>query len=205
MVSSRSKAATLRGRDGAGGVADVAFGEMYFPTIKLLATILHRSVSGSFCDVGLKKLATALSVFDQLVGNLERKRSLVVMESSLRLTAGGDRGRLEGERGRLPPEGVDMTATRWCEFRPGNAVHGEDALKKGLVRKSSSFNSQTAPHTLVISMHQRWPWCLQLRGGRLESRHNFSRSALNTKSRVDTTTAPFKISQNHAKMSTKLL
>jgi hypothetical protein len=63
-VSSRSNAAIFCGIEGVDDVAEFVMGVRYFPMIRLLFMILQRSVSGSLCDAGLKKLETALPVSD---------------------------------------------------------------------------------------------------------------------------------------------
>jgi hypothetical protein len=153
-VSSRSKAAIFRDVEGTDGVSEALLGVEYFPTIRLLFTILQRSVSGSLCDAGLKKLATALPVFHQPVGqNVHKEGSLVVVESSLRLTAGGERGVLEGERGRFPAGDGAMTTAELCKLLTGKAVHRDDASMKQRVPNISSVSSQTSPNTQVLWAH----------------------------------------------------
>jgi hypothetical protein len=127
--------------------------------IRLLFTILHRSVSGSFCDAGLKKLATALPVFGQQHAKVHKDEvSLVVVESSLRFTAGGDRGLLEdGERGRFPARGADIATAQSCRVRRGKAVHRDDALMKWRVTKNSSFNPTCVEHAGVASGFEELP------------------------------------------------
>lgn len=60
-VSSRSKAAIVCDREDSAVVRDLSDPSVYLPIIRLLFTTLHDSLSGSFCEAGLKKLATALS------------------------------------------------------------------------------------------------------------------------------------------------
>jgi hypothetical protein len=158
-VSSRSKAATLRADEGLDGVSDDVMGLAYFPTIRLLFTILQQSVSGSLCDAGLKKLATALPVSDQPVDQSAQKEvSLVVVESSLRLTAGGERVLLEGERGRFPTGDLAMTTAEFCKLLMGNAVHRDDALTKQRGPRMSSACSQTSPNTKVGLVYWMTSW-----------------------------------------------
>ncbi len=64
-VSSRSKAATICGSEGLAVVRYSPNPSAYLPIIRLLFTVLHDSLSGSFCEAGLKKLATALPSKDQ--------------------------------------------------------------------------------------------------------------------------------------------
>lgn len=76
-VSSRSKAAIICGSEDFAVFRDISSPSAYLPTIRLLFTILHDSLSGSFCEAGLKKFATAL---------------FVVVDSIFRLIGGGERG-----------------------------------------------------------------------------------------------------------------
>ena len=64
--------------------------------MRVLSTVRHISFSGSFCEAGLKKLATALS--DIVSKDAERHLSiiLVVVDSILRFTGGGDMERAGG-------------------------------------------------------------------------------------------------------------
>ncbi len=64
-VSSRSKAAIVCDSESSALVRDLSEPPVYLPIIRLLFTTLHDSLSGSFCEAGLKKLATALSKKDQ--------------------------------------------------------------------------------------------------------------------------------------------
>jgi hypothetical protein len=83
----------------------------------------------------------ALPVFDQHAACQAHQDevSLVVAESSLRFTAGGDRGLLDGERGRFPARGVDIAPAQLYTHLRGKAVHRDDALTKQRVPKDSSF------------------------------------------------------------------
>lgn len=80
-----------------------------------------------------------------------------MVESSLRLTAGGDRGLLDGERGRFPARDVDIAVPQLCTLLRGKTVHRDDALMKQRVPKSSSFNFHltSKTHPGVVSVFEK--------------------------------------------------
>lgn len=61
----------------------------------------HVIFSGSFCDAGLKKLATALPFVFSIVSGTGCRYILVVVDSTLRLLGGGETDRSAGEAERF--------------------------------------------------------------------------------------------------------
>lgn len=100
----------------------------YFPTIKLLLTILQRRVSGDFSDAGLKKLATALPDYIKTIAYFSDRDEdlLVVVDSTLRFIVGGERALIEGERGRLAFGKLAMT--KLWKFLTEEEVHPKGIL-----------------------------------------------------------------------------
>lgn len=66
----------------------------------------------------------------------------MVVDSSLRLTAGGERGLLKGERGRFFIGDFAMTTADSCKLLTGMTVYRDNALEKRQAPKLCSFGSQ---------------------------------------------------------------